>query len=184
MLCQDQMLRRTGNLLVAALLLAGCEGIDNEWNGFVFSDAGAAWEAGAPRTIYDPMPAGTGGASGSAGGNGGGQGSDPGAGGMSGGGSTPGSCNVGKAECPMGQSCYPSVLAEGEENGGVCQEQGKQGYKGRCAVHTDCSAGLICSPESGQGCRWGCDPTKPSCPDGGTCVSLMRYNRTGYCGDP
>jgi hypothetical protein len=144
-------------------------------------DAGGSGAGGSGAALGSSMGGTGGGASGA-----GGSGAGSGAGGAGGSGTTaPISCNVSRAgDCPALKVCVPSVLAEKPDTGGICAPQGDSGYKGRCSQYTDCSAGLVCSPDAKDGCRWGCDPTVGTCPDGGKCVALQRYNHTGYCADP
>ena len=138
-------------------------------------DAGGG---GPPGGGSDPG-SGAGGASGAGGGSGG----PNGGGGGSGGDTAPTmSCNVARMDCMMGQMCLPSVFAEKEDTGGICYPAGDHSYKQACSLHQQCGPGLICSPNGDEGCRYGCDPTAPACPDGGKCVELPRYRHTGYCG--
>jgi hypothetical protein len=147
-------------------------------------DGGGSGAGGANAALGSGM-GGAGGAMSGAGGSGAG-GSGSGAGGAGGSGAmTTVSCNVSRSgDCPTGQMCLPSTFAEKMDTGGICYPEGKRGYKEGCSQHQDCSAGLVCSPDTKDGCRWGCDPTDGTCPDGGKCVALERYNRTGYCADP
>ena len=163
--------QKHGWLVAAFVVLAGCAPPDEAWNGYAFGDAGG-WEAPPPRSVPGPDPSED-------------AGTDDGGGTTGGGTKNAGdSCAVSKNECPAGMSCYPSVFAEGEENGGLCQKVGKSGYKGRCSLHGDCARGLLCSPNGAEGCRWACDPSSPACQDGGMCISLPKYNHTGYCAPP
>jgi hypothetical protein len=147
-------------------------------------DAGGGDGAGGAGANVGSSMGGAGGGAGGAGGSGLGGGSGSGAGGA-GGAMAAVSCNVSRStECGSGQMCLPSVFAEKEDTGGICYPEGKRGYKESCSLHQDCSAGLVCSPDTKDGCRWGCDPTVGTCQDGGKCVALTRYKRTGYCADP
>jgi hypothetical protein len=176
--------------VVALGLAAACGNGVEDGGAFAYFDA--AFEA-APERLVLGLDAGGPGSPGSgtdpgsgAGGTGGasgGSGSTSGGGGGGGGGTaTNMSCNVARMDCMTGQMCLPSVFAEKEDTGGICYPAGDKSYMQACALHQNCGPGLVCSPNGDEGCRYGCDPTAPACPDGGKCVELPRYRRTGYCG--
>jgi hypothetical protein len=188
-------LRGTITTLVALTLATGCQPAKTDVvDPVIYADA--SYEVPPARMVIGPDAGGDGSASGAGGtsagsgmgGDSGSSGGGAGAGGAGGGGSgsaSSTSCNVSRTDqCMTGDMCLPSVFAEGDDNGGICYKAGTKAYKERCSQHQECAAGLVCSPDSFQGCRYGCDPTAPACPDGGKCTELARYNRTGYCGDP
>jgi hypothetical protein len=181
-------------MVVGALALAAACSSATDEGGAVASFDATIFEAAPERVVVGldargPGSSGTGtdpgGGGGGASGAGGGSGGTNGGGGGSGGGSsTTMSCNVARMDCMTGQMCLPSVFAEKEDTGGICYPAGEKGYMQVCSLHQDCAPGLICSPNGAEGCRYGCDPTAPACPDGGKCVELTRYRHTGYCGPP
>jgi hypothetical protein len=181
-------------LVALAVTIGACKPVDDEEGAGVISDA--TYEAPPPRVVIGLDGGGDGsrvnggldpggGAGGSAGtgaggDNGSGAGGDNGAGGAGGGGTK--SCNVGRMECETGQLCLPSVFAMGMDNGGICVPEGKLGYKQVCRLFEECAAGLVCTPGGGGTiCQYGCDPKDGVCADGGMCITLTKFNRTGYC---